>query len=224
MDVLKVKKIPKKKSSQTVKRIDISEFIPCYLVNSRLQKYISSITHINNFNELCICDENFKGFKKTHDNLKLIIDYRLINNFRYVNKHFENINSQLKLNSIFIGRVQPYSIVRKNIFKKYPFGLSHLLYFLDLIFRRILPKLSFTKRIYFFLTGGKNRVISKAEVFGRLYSCGFEIESELLVGKYLYFKAIKIKKPNFDNNPTYGLFINLQRLGKNGKKINETKA
>ena len=212
-----VKKSPKKKYFD--KFIDLSEFIPIHLINPRLKRYISDISNISDFSQVCVCDNQFKDFKKKHNDLKLIIDFRLINNFRYVNKHIEKINSRLKNKSMFIGRVMPYSAVRKNIFKKYPFGLSHIIYFYDLIFKRVFPKLSFTKKIYFFLTGGKNRVISKAEIFGRLYSCGFTVESEILIGDYLYFKAIKKKEPDFDKNPTYGLFINLERLGKNGKKI-----
>jgi lipopolysaccharide/colanic/teichoic acid biosynthesis glycosyltransferase len=34
------------------------------------------------------------------------------------------------------------------------------------------------------------------------------------------FKARRIKKPAFDMHPTYGPFVKLRRIGKNGKKIN----
>ena len=45
----------------------------------------------------------------------------------------------------------------------------------------MLPKLKLTKSIYFIITKGKGRVLSKAETYGRLYSCGFEYVKEFLL-------------------------------------------
>ena len=51
---------------------------------------------------------------------------------------------------------------------------------MDVFLVRISPKLLITKHLYFNITKGKGRVLSKAETYGRLYSCGFEfIEEEL---------------------------------------------
>lgn len=61
--------------------------------------------------------------------------------------------------------------------------------------------------------------MSKAETFGRLYSCGFEIVEEKLIGSDLYFVTRKIAEPVFDSNPTYGPLIKLRRFGKGGNKI-----
>ena len=82
------------------------------------------------------------------------------------------------------------------------------------------PKFNLTKRIYFFLTRGENRVVSKAETFGRLYSCGFEIINETEIKGWLYFVARKTRDPYYDQEPTYGPLVKLNRIGKNGKLIN----
>jgi hypothetical protein len=84
---------------------------------------------------------------------------------------------------------------------------------------RIFPKLPLTKRFYFWITNGYNRTISRAETFGRLYSCGFELISDQQIGDKLYFVARKVQEPAFDYHPTYGLLIRLKRTGKNGKII-----
>jgi lipopolysaccharide/colanic/teichoic acid biosynthesis glycosyltransferase len=85
--------------------------------------------------------------------------------------------------------------------------------------KRVFPKFTLTKKLYFILTRGENRVLSKAEALGRLYSCGFEILDERIINKCLYFVAIKVKEPLFPKNPSYGPIIALERIGKGGKAI-----
>lgn len=69
------------------------------------------------------------------------------------------------------------------------------------------------------LTRGENRVLSKAEMLGRLYSCGFDVVNETEIDRQYYVIAKKIKRPYFDLEPTYGPLIKLQRIGKGGKII-----
>jgi lipopolysaccharide/colanic/teichoic acid biosynthesis glycosyltransferase len=84
---------------------------------------------------------------------------------------------------------------------------------------RIFPKLPITKKIYFWITNGYHRAISRAEALGRLYSCGFEVIDDQVINGQLYFTARKVREPFFDYRPTYGLMIRLKRVGKNGKNI-----
>ncbi|MDD5570882.1 MAG: sugar transferase, partial [Bacteroidales bacterium] len=64
-----------------------------------------------------------------------------------------------------------------------------------------------------------NRVLSRAETFGRLYACGFSFVDEKVFGNRLYFVFKKVKKPCFDQNPSYGLVFKMKRIGKNGKFV-----
>jgi lipopolysaccharide/colanic/teichoic acid biosynthesis glycosyltransferase len=108
---------------------------------------------------------------------------------------------------------------KKRILAKFPPGINYLYYSADFIIKRVFPKFLLTKKLYFVLTRGENRVLSKAETFGRLYSCGFEILDEVIIGKALYFVCIKVKEPLFPQNPSYGPLIGLERIGKGGKTI-----
>jgi len=148
-----------------------------------------------------------------------IVNLRVINDFKRVNKFFEAINSRLPQHGLYINCVITNEIRKKRIMRKYPPVLNGIYYFFYFLFMRIFPKLPFTKRIYFWVTNGYNRALSKAEAFGRLYSCGFEVTDSLQVGDMLYFVARKIQEPAFDYNPTYGPLIRLKRVGKNGKII-----
>jgi lipopolysaccharide/colanic/teichoic acid biosynthesis glycosyltransferase len=108
---------------------------------------------------------------------------------------------------------------KARILRKFPPVLNYFLYSIDFFIKRVLPKFRATKGIYFFLTRGQNRVLTKAEAFGRLYSCGFEVIDELEADGHIFFVAVKTKKPLFPEKPTYGPLIQLERIGKEGKII-----
>ena len=151
------------------------------------------------------------------DNSKIIINLQRLNDVRRINKFIERINAKLIDEGMFLGCFEPERLRKKRLLNKYIKPFNYIYYFLDFIFKRIFPKLNLTKKIYFFLTQGRNRLISKAEMFGRVYSCGFMICSEEIIGYTHYFVAKKIKEPVFDMSPTYGPFIKLNRIGKSGK-------
>ncbi|MFY0631409.1 MAG: sugar transferase [Flavobacteriaceae bacterium] len=149
-----------------------------------------------------------------------IINIKKINDVRYINKFFESINAALPNSGFYFGKVETYPNRRKALLSKYPPIINWLVYATDMIFTRIFPKLLITKKLYFYLTKGKGRVISRAETYGRLYSCGFEVIDEKTIDNSLYFVAKKVKDPMFDTDPTYGPVIKLKRIGKNGDKFN----
>jgi len=148
-----------------------------------------------------------------------LVNLKKINDILRINKFFEEINAKLPLGGLYINQVETYSLRKKRILKKYPPGVNWLIYTIDFVLKRVMPKLWSTKKLYFLITNGRNRVMSKAETFGRLYSCGFEIIDEQMINGALYFVARKTSEPVFDSNPTYGPLIKLRRFGKGGKKI-----
>jgi len=148
-----------------------------------------------------------------------LVNLKRINDILRINKFFEEINAKLPLGGLYINQVETYSLRKKRILKKHPPGVNWLIYTIDFGLKRVMPKLWSTKKLYFLITNGRNRVMSKAETFGRLYSCGFEIIDEKMINGALYFVARKTSEPVFDSNPTYGPLIKLRRFGKGGKKI-----
>ena len=124
------------------------------------------------------------------------------------------------MGGIFIGCGETYLLRKQRILSKYPPVLNYIIYTIDFLFRRVAPKIKLTRKFYFLFSRGKNRVMSKTETLGRLYSCGFEVIEEKSIGHLLFWKAKKIKEPAFDYDPTYGILIRLKRIGKNGKIFN----
>ena len=148
-----------------------------------------------------------------------IINLKRINDIRFINKFFESVNNKLRYGGYFVLCVETKNLRKKRILAKYPVILNWIYYSFDFLFKRVFPKFFLTKRIYFMLTRGHNRVITQVETLGRLYSCGFEFVQEKFINNVHYFIVKKIKEPVFDFEPTYGPLIKLKRVGKNGKII-----
>jgi lipopolysaccharide/colanic/teichoic acid biosynthesis glycosyltransferase len=62
-------------------------------------------------------------------------------------------------------------------------------------------------------------VITRAEILGRLYSCGFEVVDEQFIENHLYVISRKVKHPAYDLEATYGPLVKLKRIGKGGQEI-----
>ena len=154
------------------------------------------------------------------DRFTSIVNLHRINDIRWLNKFFESVNGRLPAGGLFIGCVETAALRKERILRKYPHGVNRVVYFVDFLVKRIGPKLWLTKKLYFALTRGLNRVIAKPEVLGRLYSCGFELVEEQFCEGLLFFVSRKVKAPAYDMNPTYGLLVKLRRHGRNGDMIN----
>ncbi len=149
----------------------------------------------------------------------VIVNLKSINDIKRINKFFEAVNSKLPVGGVYINCVITNEIRKSRILRIYPWGIKNIAYLFYFIFKRIFPKMPVFKKFYFFMTNGYGRAMSKAEAFGRLYSCGFEIVAEKTINDIQFFAARKIGKPAYDMNPTYGPLISLKRMGKNGKII-----
>ncbi|HNV80621.1 MAG TPA: sugar transferase [Tenuifilaceae bacterium] len=148
-----------------------------------------------------------------------IANLKRVNDIRWINKFFESVNAKLPKGGFFVCMAETKNLRKARILKKYPPVINYIVYSIDFIIKRILPKFTLTKGIYFFLTRGQNRVITRAEVLGRLYSCGFEVVDEQFIDNHLYVISRKIKQPAYDLEATYGPLVKLRRIGKGGKEI-----
>ena len=169
--------------------------------------------------EKIIMNRDSKVDKVISDRLSIIVRDHRINDIRFLNKYFEKVNDSLKYGGILKGCVETYSVRRARILNKYAQPFNRIYLFLDVLLVRISPKLPFTKHLYFNVTKGKRRVLSKAETYGRLYSCGFEFIEEEYKNNRIYFTFKKVKPPLYPENPSYGFLIKLNRVGKNGNLI-----
>jgi len=153
------------------------------------------------------------------DQVKTIINLKRVNDIREINKFFYAINEQLPDGGMFIGCVETKYLRKQRIFKKFPPVLNNMYYILDFMLKRVFPKLPVTRQFYYWLTNGRNKVMSRTETLGRLYAAGFEIKEKTFIGNNLYFVVNKVKKPLFNAELKYGPILKMRRHGKNGKVI-----
>lgn len=198
------------------------------------------------YNDLCVAVRTYSGekifnfinknidlrsgntkvlFSLNFFDLKSIPDYqhdvyvqlKRINDIRGINTMFSMINEKLPDFGTLICCFESKSTHKRKIFEKYPPVLSGMVYFFDYVFRRFIPKIQLFRRLYFDITKGKNRVLSKTEVLGRLYCCGFEVIKETKADGLCFIFARRIKQAEPIVKRTYGPFIKLRRMGKNGE-------
>lgn len=108
---------------------------------------------------------------------------------------------------------------RKLMLKRYPWGISHLLVGFNYLWERVVPKLWLTRKLYFAITEGKNRTMSRVEIIGRMYRAGFEVVDENFHDGEFFLTARKVKEPVDDQAPTGSPIIHLRRIGLEGKEI-----
>lgn len=148
-----------------------------------------------------------------------VVNYHQINNIQRINKFFEQANRNLEVGQYFVICMETKDSRRTRILNRYPRFISRPYYAMDFVLKRVFPKWKPTKKIYFYLTKGKNRVLSLTEGMGRLYSCGFDVINYSRFGYKTYIIAQKTGKPVYDMEPTYGALVRLSRIGEGGKKI-----
>ena len=151
--------------------------------------------------------------------LRLFINMHKVNDVRRLNRYFLEVYDKMKQGGYIIGQAHTISTHRQYFVNKYSGYFGELLYGFDFLWRRIFPKLPFFKNIYFSLTQGRNRMVSKAEVLGRLYFCGFSMIAEKEIQNRMFFIAKKTKMPSLKENPTYGPVVSLDRCGFNNEPI-----
>jgi lipopolysaccharide/colanic/teichoic acid biosynthesis glycosyltransferase len=206
-------------SEKTVLPRKPKDFISCHF-GPGVKKFIA--LHLNlekPENRLIATSTQFNIETLPSAYVKNIVNIKRINDIRRLNKFFVAVNEKLPIDGIYIGCCETLELRQKRLLRKYPWILNRIYVLMDFIFKRVIPKLPITKNIYFGLTGGRNRILSRAETLGRLYSTGFSIIDEKVICGLYFFVAKKISKPLPVINPSYGAFFKMKRTGKNGKTI-----
>lgn len=149
----------------------------------------------------------------------LVVNLHKVNDVRWINQYFLLVHGKLRAGGYLVGKVHTNLSRREFIYARYPKYLNTMLYLLDFTWHRVFPKLPWLQKFYFALTRGRERMVSRAEVLGRLCFCGYEIVAETELDYRLFFIARKVKLPSRDENPTFGPLVRLNRTGVGGQPI-----
>lgn len=181
--------------------------------------YFSEHVNINESKLELISTTTAFNVENLASDIRTIINLRKVNDMRFINKFFEAVNHKLPDAGIFMGFLETSGQRYTRIRKKFPAVISQLVIVIDFFFNRILPRLSIFRSLYFNLTNGEKRTISKAEVLGRLVRCGFEIIEHKEIKNLSYFVVMKTGKPLYKLSPSSGPVYPMPKIGKDGNTI-----
>ena len=201
---------PNLKDRYLIDNIETFNFIDQNTNLDRIKKSESFIIHTHTLFNI----ENVEPASQ-----QLFINLHKVNDIRRINRYLIQVNKNLKYEGYFIGNVETIQERFKKYFDNFPFFIAAPLYLIDFTYKRIFPKIPILKETYFAISKGENRAISRAEILGRLYFCGFKVIATTEINNLFHFIAVKVREPKEDPNPSYGPFIKLRRVGQDGELI-----
>ncbi len=151
--------------------------------------------------------------------MQLIINLHKINDIRFFNHYFLLAHTRLQPGGCLVGMAHTVATHRAFYASRFKRPFDSIVYALSFFWRRACPKLPVLKKIYFAVTKGEYRIVSRAEILGRLYFCGYKVVAETELNHLFFFIARKVRTPSEDKNPTYGPLVRLKRYGRGGKPI-----
>jgi len=153
------------------------------------------------------------------NSLNAIVNLQPINDFAQINAFFDEANRKLLNEAFLVGNAYTIEINDKRLINKYPFIVSKIMMFSRFTLNKIFAGTYFTKNPHSSYTGEYKKILSKAEVLGRLYAAGFELVDSIILNDRFFFYAKKVNQPVINSNQKYGSFIALRRVGINKKEL-----
>ena len=173
--------------------------------------------HLDSRQTKIVCDRNRFAFLQIPDyQYYTLVDLTLLNDAKGINRRFCIVNQKLPDNGRYVCCYRPQEYIKSKILAKYPWGINWIVYSLYFFHKRVVPRLMLTSRLYYDLTKGRKRMLSKTEVLGRLYYCGFEVDEIVPMGHIEYVFAHRHSQPYPQEQfKVYGPLIKLPRVCKN---------
>ena len=164
-----------------------------------------------------ICDHSRFAFLQIPDyQYQTIVDLTLLNDTRGINKRLCTVNQKLPDEGRYICCYRPQEYMKQKFLRRFPPGLRWIAYIMYFVRKRVLPRLIWTSKLYYDLNKGRKRMLSKTEVLGRLYYCGFEVDEIVPMGHIEYVFAHRHSQPYpQEQMKAYGPLIKLPRICKN---------
>ena len=165
----------------------------------------------------CVCDRNRFAFLQIPDyQYMTLVDLTLLNDAKGINRRFCIVNQKLPDGGRYVCCYRPQEYMKQKFLKSYPPIIRWFAYSLYFFRKRVLPRLLLTSRLYYDINKGRKRMLSKTEVLGRLYYCGFEVDEIVPMGHIEYVFAHRKSQPYPQEQiKVYGPMIKLPRICKN---------
>ena len=152
-------------------------------------------------------------------NPQLIINRMSLNRIRHLNTFLNKANEALVDGGYLWCHSRTARLKREVIYKSHPGLLGKLIYATHYFWHRFCAKWKPTRWFYMWVTKGKNRTYHRVELLGRMYRAGFEVIDERFHKGEYFIIGRKFRAPIWDDDPTCGILVKLNRVGYHGNRI-----
>lgn len=203
--------------------------------NADLNRIFAATEDMDLVGILSWLDENGESFDRTTyivntddgnalDSLRpkhpeLIVNKMALNRIRHLNTFLNKANEALVESGYLLCHSRTSGLKRAIIERSHPGPMGKWMYVLHYLWHRVCAKMKLTRWFYMWTTKGKNRSYSRVEVLGRMYRAGFEVIDERFHRGEFFVLGRKFRAPIWDDDPTTGALIKLNRVGYKGNLI-----
>jgi lipopolysaccharide/colanic/teichoic acid biosynthesis glycosyltransferase len=149
----------------------------------------------------------------------LLVSRMRLNDVRRLNRFFLSCADRIPMGGYFAGRYVPHENVTMHLKRRHAGFLYWPIFILHFAWRRAFPKIPRLNALYFFLTNGRNRVLSKVEIWGRLSYCGMRVIADSAGDGESYLIAQRVAMPVRNKRPSYYPIVALEKVGLDGETI-----
>lgn len=150
---------------------------------------------------------------------RLIINKMGLTRIRHLNTFLNKANENLVDGGYLWCHSRTSGLKREIFMRRHPGFIGKVLYAFHYLWHRVIARMKFTRWFYMWVTKGKNRSYPRVELLGRMYRAGFEVVDERFHKGEFFILGQRFRKPIWDDDPTYGAFVKLNRVGYKGKTI-----
>lgn len=194
----------------TTKNLDVSGFLTW--LDEHHDSFDSS-TYIVNTD-----DGNALDTLKGH-HPRLIINKLGLTRIRHLNTFLNKANEAMVDGGYLWCHSRTSGLKRDIIIHSHPGFIGKLIYFFHYLWHRVFARMKYTRWFYMWVTKGKNRSYSRVELLGRMYRAGFEVVDERFHMGEFFIIGQKFRAPIWDDVPSYGPLVKLNRVGYKGEMI-----
>ena len=150
---------------------------------------------------------------------ELIINKMALTRIRHLNTLLNKANEALVDGGYLWVHSRTAHLKREVIYRRHPGLYGKFLYYCHYIWHRAFPKMGWTRWFYYWVTKGTNRTYHRVELLGRMYRAGFEVIDQRFHNGEYYMVGRKFRAPIWEDDPTCGMLVKLNRVGYHGDMI-----
>lgn len=150
---------------------------------------------------------------------RLILNLEGLTHIRHLNTLLNTANEVLEDGGLLWCHSRTSGLKRVIIQNAHPGLWGRIIYALHFAWHRIMARIKLTRWFYMWVTKGKNRTYTRVELLGRMYRAGFEVVDERFLHGEFIILGRKVNAPIWDDDPSNGFIIKLNRVGYHGKPV-----